>query len=403
MFKVLPTEAYFASGSGGLPKRVAIVTSSFNSNDRMEYLDGLRGVAAVSVVVFHLASAFWPNLTTDYGAEPFLIVWTPLKVFWNGHFAVLIFFTLSGMIVTEAVHRRSQPLWSRLLLRYLRLAVPAGFSVLVAWGLLTLFPTAATDLQEHTGSMWLTYTHQGDIPNLPAALYDGFISVFLWGGSSFNNALWTMRPELLGSAFCFVIALFPDARLRVAGALAVGVLVVSLDRPEYLCFTLGILLAEARAARRLHGLNPLGMLILGLVIGSQAGAGAGAFGGLIGQAAGYHFVHPIASAAVVYGSIYCLPVQRQLSRPLPQLLGVVAVPLYLLHVPLIKTVLAQAYLVASGNVALFAIALLLWLIGLFGASYFASEFVEKPLLVFLGRLRKSLDTLGATPVIGSKK
>lgn len=369
----------------------------------MEYLDGLRGVAAVSVLMFHLASAFLPNLTADYGTDHFMIVWTPLAVLWNGHFGVLIFFTLSGMIVTEAVHRRSQRLWTRLVLRYLRLAVPAVFSVLVAWVLLTLFPTAAMDLHEQTRSAWLTYTYQGDIPDLPAAIYDGLVSVFFRGGSFFNNALWTMRPELLGSALCFIIALSPDARLRVAGTLAVSMIVVSVDRSEYLCFTLGILLAEARAARRLHGLNPVGALILGLLIGSQAGAGSAAFGGVVGEAAGYDLVYPIAAAAVIYGCIYCLPVQRLLSRPLPQFLGIVAVPLYLLHVPLINTLLAQAYLVAAGNIVVFAIAFLLWLVVLFVSSFLTAHFVEKPLLLLLAWLRKGFDRPGTNPAVESTK
>lgn len=373
--------------------------STVNCNDRMMYLDGLRGVAAVSVVAYHLACAFLPNLTVEYGAHPLLIVWTPLAVLWNGHFAVLIFFTLSGMILTEAVHRRAQPLWSRFALRYLRLAVPAAFSVLVAWGLLSLFPSAATDVRTMTGSDWLSYTYQHDLPDLPEALHDGFVSVFLQGGSFFNNALWTMRPELLGSALCFIVAVLRGARARVVVALAFGVLAVSAERSEYLCFALGILLAEARAAERLRPTFPALVLTVGLLVGSRAGTGEAPFGGLLAEGAGYEAVYPIAAAAVIYSCMTCRPVQTMFLGPVPQFLGVVSVPLYLLHVPLIMTVLAQAYLITHSNLSVLVIVFAILLIGLFAISYLAAKFVERPLLIGLGWLRDRPGSARRTAVI----
>lgn len=361
----------------------------------MDHLDGLRGVAAAAVVAFHLAAAFVPDLVSDYQRHPPGIARSPLALLWNGHFAVLIFFTLSGMILTGAARRRDEPFWSRMALRYLRLAVPAAASVVVAWGLLRLFPAAATGLRARTGSDWLLWTYQRDIPGLPAALFDGFVAVFLWGGSFFNNALWTMRPELAGSALCLAVALPKEPPVRVALAGAAGLLAVCAGRPEYLCFVFGILLAEAQAAGRLrpgaHGMIPATMpamiLGLGLLIGSQTGAGAGAFGGLAGGLAGYELLHPAAAAAVLYGCTCVRPVRRALCRAVPQFLGKISFPLYLLHVPLIYTVLAQACLATAGDAVLFAAALALWLAGLVALAWAAADYAEEPFLAGLRRLR----------------
>lgn len=63
---------------------------------RMNYLDGLRGLAALGVVAYHsnvLFSVF--SWTEAYGDMPNLI----LSRFTNGNFFVCIFFILSGYVL----------------------------------------------------------------------------------------------------------------------------------------------------------------------------------------------------------------------------------------------------------------------------------------------------------------
>jgi peptidoglycan/LPS O-acetylase OafA/YrhL len=72
---------------------------------RVNHLDGLRGIAALTVVVFHYLSAFVPALTPDQTANPYWLSDTPLAVVFNGPFAVVVFFVLSGFVVSKAAHR----------------------------------------------------------------------------------------------------------------------------------------------------------------------------------------------------------------------------------------------------------------------------------------------------------
>jgi peptidoglycan/LPS O-acetylase OafA/YrhL len=77
--------------------------------------DGLRGLAALNVIIAHFFDGFWPKvLFPVYGdlqinsSDPSSlekVLGSPVTtVFFNGHFAVMIFFVLSGYVLaTPAV------------------------------------------------------------------------------------------------------------------------------------------------------------------------------------------------------------------------------------------------------------------------------------------------------------
>lgn len=74
----------------------------------MQSFDGLRGVAAVVVLIHHslltvpsLASAYYPTTVTAIAwSKSWLITYTPLHLIWAGTEAVCLFFILSGFVLT---------------------------------------------------------------------------------------------------------------------------------------------------------------------------------------------------------------------------------------------------------------------------------------------------------------
>src|SRR5205814_1190229 len=102
---------------------------------RARGLDGLRGLAALVVVVHHclltsptLARAYLPGHRA-LGPGAAALTYSPLHLFWAGSEAVIVFFVLSGFVLTLAVSGDRAD-WLRYYpRRMLRLYVPVVGSV----------------------------------------------------------------------------------------------------------------------------------------------------------------------------------------------------------------------------------------------------------------------------------
>ncbi|MDA4895261.1 acyltransferase family protein, partial [Streptomyces sp. MS2A] len=111
--------------------------SGRTTQGRITGLDGLRGVAALVVLLYHaslvarpwLDPAAWTTLTE-----------TPLKLLLAGTESVLIFFVLSGIVVALPALRGGFD-WARYYpARLLRLYVPVAAALLFAAALIVLLP-----------------------------------------------------------------------------------------------------------------------------------------------------------------------------------------------------------------------------------------------------------------------
>ena len=365
------------------------------SGQRLQQLDGLRGVAAISVVAFHILSAFNPELVAEQEQSTAWIACTPISVFWNGTFAVSIFFVLSGFVVTHATLRKSDPLWIDAGIRYLRLAIPATVSALIGWLLLSLYPTSATEASSLVMSSWLRWTYQGVIPGPISAVYDGLLNIFLSGGSFFNNVLWTMRPELLGSFACFAVCLFKKMHVRLCLTFTFAVLVIIAGKYEYECFALGIVLREAWVSDRVPTALPISALIVGLILGSQSIESMRMLGlDWLPTAFTPQFrggpLSPIAALLVVYGCMRSQPIASALSGRTGNFLGAISFPLYLIHVPLICTVVADLYLILHSKPIFFYFVIVIFIAIMIISAYAIERWVERPFLFLLNRLRSVL-------------
>src|SRR3954470_23660048 len=73
-------------------------------SNRLPSLDGLRGLAALVVVVHHCALTV-PALAAqmfgpDNSSPAWWLAWTPAYLLWAGREAVLVFFVLSGFVLS---------------------------------------------------------------------------------------------------------------------------------------------------------------------------------------------------------------------------------------------------------------------------------------------------------------
>jgi len=312
-------------------------------------LDGLRGIAALSVVVHHFCCAFLSRYVTGVSDHPSWFVDTPLGIVVNGRFSVYIFFVLSGFVVSRAALKSNDPVYVNIPLRYLRLALPATASAILAWGLLTLMPNAATRSSDILSNSWLLHGYQNQIPNIFHALYEGLIGIFIHGDSGFNNALWTMRIEAIGSMVIYLLYGEKNALIRRELLIALGI--VTLFMPCYFCFLLGALMMELWSMGKLKFGYPRTALLAGILLGFPG------YGfvkrlhipyvrhsrGALQVGESTSLIAPLAAALILYAVLNYEPLEKFLSSRIPRYLGRISFPLYLVHSPLLLTVFASVY------------------------------------------------------------
>lgn len=355
-------------------------------------LDGLRGVASVSVAIFHFFCAFAPRMVPEYHAEPWQGSDTPLAVLYNGGFAVAIFFVLSGFVLSRSASVSERPLWFSLAQRYVRLAAPVLASTLFGWALLALWHEPRNVLRTVVDSRWQQFAYGTDLPGLGFAIYHGAVRVFIEGNSFFNNALWTMKIELIGSCLIYVAYAPPLMRYRfgVLASYIVGAIVAA--RPEYAAFAIGALMQEAWAAKVLPSRFAWAALAFGIVFGAMMpdyAARVLPFDVVVpapqfklGEA--HKFWHVIAATAIMYAVLNLQAVRGVLVSTTARFLGRISFGLYLVHVPLIFTLFAAIYLRLPADEIPKTISLLaLYLPTTVAAGYLFTVAVDEPLLRFL--------------------
>jgi peptidoglycan/LPS O-acetylase OafA/YrhL len=221
------------------------------SSGRLTSLDGLRGLAALVVMVHHVVLAGVPILAAAYvagshGALPGwadLLVHSPLHLLWAGEEFVLVFFALSGFVLTMPTVRGGALSPARYYPhRLLRLYGPVWAAILFAVVVRSLVPHEAVP-----GASWWLNAHQEAVS--PWQLQHDGTLVFGTGGFAATSVLWSLRWEVLFSLFLPVFLLI-GKRTRgmpwaVAGvAFAVLALSGGHDSPRYMpAFLLGSLMA----------------------------------------------------------------------------------------------------------------------------------------------------------------
>jgi len=332
-------------------------------SERYTSLDGLRGCAALAVAVFHFLCAYAPETISEYVDPPWRGSDTPLAIFYNGGFAVSIFFVLSGFVVANSAAKRHLPVVFNLCQRYGRLAVPVLAGTLLGWLLLRIFPDVVRQLRlAEPGNGWLNDVYSGNLPGFARAAFDGSFLVFWHGYSFFNNPLWTMQIELIGSWLLYLIYGLSQDRVRIWILTLYLALPLFLALPEFSAFAAGALLREAAIAHRLPQRWPLGALVFGILFGAMM-KGYGDRIGIhlpvlfaLGQP--HKFWHVVAAISLMYAILNLDWLNRLLAGPAGRFLGRISFGLYLVHAPLLYTVFGLAYLALPAHDPLWIMLLL---------------------------------------------
>lgn len=373
--------------------------------ERFESLDGLRGVAALAVVFFHFFSAYVPSLLPEQTGHPWWGTDTPLAILYNGGFAVSVFFVLSGFVIANSAAARRLPVWFNLCARYVRLALPVLAGTLFGWALLALSPHTVAALKAVEDHEWLKWVYDGGEPNIYWAVKDALIGVFIHGSSKFNNVLWTMKIELLGSLAIYLLYGIVGAQYRVPSlVIAALASVIALRKPEFAAFAIGALIREAYVVGRLSGRWAWPALIFGVIFGAMMegyGERLGftvALPHMLALGEPHQIWHVAAAAALVCAVLVSSKMKRMLSTQSTRFLGDISFGLYLVHVPLLYTLFVPLYLVARGDAIAMAILLVVFVATSLVAGWLFTRLVDRPTIALIRRARSAIGSpIDCTP------
>jgi peptidoglycan/LPS O-acetylase OafA/YrhL len=376
---------------------------------RILELDAVRGFAALTVVVGHSLTVLPSFDDPTRGARGLGLVnafkYSPLALVLSGNEAVILFFILSGFVLTlPFIGARAPSYRAFLVKRVCRIGVPYLAAVALA-----IACAAILGGERLPGlSQWVNARWQG---GFGVGVLIGHATLL----GSFDNArydpvLWSlvheMRISLVFPLLVLAVALL-GARRSLAAALALLVAGLALTKAgarlghpsDYfgtllyvVCFVAGILLARHRHEVvawfvRLTSAARAGLLVAGVLLYTYPSWMDPAW---LSQAH-RHKIDDILAATLggcvfMVWALACEPVARFLRGRVPQFLGRISYSLYLLHA-VVLLALAHAL---HGTIPTGAIIVLMWIVTLPLAAA-SQRWVELPAIGLGKRLAAGID------------
>ena len=219
---------------------------------KINYLEGVRGIAAFMVIFNHFMVAFFP--ATYWGSSmpthlsrniEIFLAQSPLNVFSAGNFAVCIFFILSGFVLSYSYflnNNNNEKLTKSAIKRYPRLVLPVLIIIIIVAIFINFSFFYNKEASLITGSStWLATFFNFNV-NIFDVFYNAFYNVPFNGSAKYLTVLWTINFELIGSFITYLfLLLFGKLEKRYIFYIA---FILVFYKTYFLAFILGIILAD---------------------------------------------------------------------------------------------------------------------------------------------------------------
>jgi Predicted acyltransferases len=270
---------------------------------------------------------------------------SPLKLFTAGTESVIVFFVLSGLVVSIPALKHGFDWFAYYPRRIARLMIPVIASVLVAAAFVAAIPQISTQ----TDGTWLSRS------STPSFSWEHILSAMdLFGGDAqINNPLWSLRWEVIFSLLLPVFVILAALLKRwwfagIAGALLLtwAGIATGADSLSYLpAFFVGAMIAVGmddvrRFADAVNRRSARHLIWLAITLaGAMLLIASWLTGPLPDEAAGVtnalKALAPLAAAVLVVACIGWSALGRVLSWTPVQFTGKISFSLYLTHVPIL--------------------------------------------------------------------
>jgi peptidoglycan/LPS O-acetylase OafA/YrhL len=325
---------------------------------KVQFLEGLRGIAALQVVLLHFVTGFLPD-TAEHAVAP-------LHVLWDGHTAVYVFFLISGAVLTPSFARGGA--WPRQALkRLVRLGVPVTAAAVLALILLAAMPNAHIMAARVTGSGWLAMDSSG-ATTLTHLLREITLDSLILGYREYtlfapiagrlpllehalNAPSWSLHLELYGSLLLLALVMLRARSPRAHAAAVIMCAILFGTHPMFL-FVIGHLCATwlGNPPRPAIG---AALIVLGLTMSAikdwtvlEAARVAIARFAPVAAPNLFQFQSQCAAVALFVGVLLNPFAQRSLSSC--RQLGRLSFSIYLSHFPIMFTLACAGFIPLAG-------------------------------------------------------
>ena len=330
--------------------------------DRRRELDSVRGLAAFAVVLYHTlalnSGSFQAGLDLGPIASPIvrILAYSPLHIVWIGAEAVIIFFVLSGFVLTRSAMKTRFSWEAYYPSRLFRLYAPMVGAIILTWVIYRLADHSPSPLN-HDALSPVLEDYPGQTMLLDATL--------LGGNSVQLGVLWSLQWEVIFSLMLPVYIMLGRYYARAAGMFAALLCLAgwyyNVQAASYLpMFFIGTLLAtrwtRIASAFKFLGATHWRSVLSGTALLSLSACGITSyfvFGRWIGQSGMPARV--ITIPFVLLGVVLLLilvqewpPLRAFMTRRVFTALGTISFSLYLVHRPI---VIAAAYYFHPGRSA----------------------------------------------------
>jgi peptidoglycan/LPS O-acetylase OafA/YrhL len=377
--------------------------------ERNASLDGMRGFSALVVVLSHIVAGFLPAVyfgdqKAEWNLLETLLTTTPAFFVINGTFHVHVFFVLSGYVIAGSSAGNRIPLLTQFLARVLRLSLPCAAAIIITYVVFkmdAMHMAKAAGLVDHS---WIKSQYPTADVFWIDAVIDALGNYYVEGGSRFVPVLWTMQRELIGSVGIYVIyKCAPTAGLRIALYVVVSVIcvVACLEPQNYICFAAGAAMYDLHVSKAVSSERIAAIaLTFGVFFGGKppfgAPSDASVYVSLVRIAESLHatsLIYPVGALLLLFGVLASPRLQKLLGGRFGTFLGRISFSLYLVHFPLLGSVLAGGFVYFGHTSAIaFTFVTLVYLGVLIAASLTFYALVERPTLG-LTRLVKHMRAL----------
>jgi len=371
------------------------------SINKISYLDGIRGVAAFSVVIHHFLLAFYSACYNFDEHATHLHNWdvkfgrSLYNVFANGNYCVCIFFVLSGFVLSRKYFKNNtlEFLISGAQRRFVRLYIPVAAALIIAFIMMEAHAFFNHQVAPITHSDWWLGVQFG-FTDIWTQFYKCLLyrTMFFVDGT-FITSTWTIAIEFYYSMIVFAfLALTHGTRNRTTSLIIMLLFCCLTDNAFLTAFMLGISLnyTEARKnhlSRKTLLFASAALLLVGLVLGSYPTNNQilhtfyGRTPEFIVLTINSNWFHTVGAYLLVLAFVLSTRLQHFLSLRLFRFLGYISFAIYLLHPLVIGSITSYIFLQAYPRVgynASVGLAFLVTIAACVPASWLMTRYIDGP-------------------------